>query len=44
MICLLQVANDQEIIARHGEGFDSKVAPIDAMVVYNSGGEKPHGR
>jgi hypothetical protein len=44
MVCLLQAAYGQEMIAQHGEDFDWQAAPIDAMEVYNSGGGKPHGR
>jgi hypothetical protein len=31
------------MIARHGEGYDWRNAPIDPEAVYSSGG-KPHGR
>jgi hypothetical protein len=44
MVCLLQVAYDQEMVAQHGDGFNWWGAPIDVMVVYNSGGGKPYGR
>ncbi|PVH64241.1 hypothetical protein PAHAL_2G221000 [Panicum hallii] len=32
------------MIARHGEGYDWRNAPIDPEAVYSSGGGKPHGR
>jgi hypothetical protein len=44
MVCLLQAAYSQEMVAQHGDGFNLQGAPIDVMAVYNSGGEKPHER
>jgi hypothetical protein len=44
MVCLLQVAYGQEMVAQHGDDFNWRGAPVDPMAVYNSGGEKPHGR
>ncbi|PUZ54911.1 hypothetical protein GQ55_5G169900 [Panicum hallii var. hallii] len=32
------------MIARHGEGYDWRNAPIDPEAVYSGGGGKPHGR
>jgi hypothetical protein len=44
MVCLLQVAYDQEMVAQHGDDFNWREAPIDPMAVYNSRGKKPHER
>jgi hypothetical protein len=32
------------MVAQHGDDFNWRGAPVDAMAVYNSGGGKPHGR
>jgi hypothetical protein len=33
----------EEMVRRHGEGFNCLEAEIDPMAVYASGGEKSHG-
>jgi hypothetical protein len=42
--CSLKAAYGDQMIARHGEGYDWRNAPIDPEAVYSSGGGKPHGR
>ncbi|PVH37144.1 hypothetical protein PAHAL_6G255500 [Panicum hallii] len=37
-------AYGDQMIARHGEGYDWRNVPIDPEAVYSSGGGKPHGR
>jgi hypothetical protein len=34
----------EEMVRRHGEGFNWREADIDPMAVYASGGGKSHGR
>jgi hypothetical protein len=34
----------EEVVKKHGEDFDYEKEPIDDRVIYDSGGEKAHGR
>jgi hypothetical protein len=45
IICFsLQEKYKEEVVKKHGEGFNYEEEPIDGRVVYDSGGEKTHGR
>jgi hypothetical protein len=44
-ICFaLQEKYNEEVVKKHGEGFNYEEEPIDGQAVYDSGGEKAHGR
>jgi hypothetical protein len=44
-ICFsLQKKYKEEVVKKHDEGFNYDEKPIDSRVVYDSGGEKAHGR
>jgi hypothetical protein len=34
----------EEVVKKHGEDFDYEKEPIDDRVIYDSRGEKAHGR
>jgi hypothetical protein len=41
--CFCQNKYGEEMVRRHGEGFNWREVDIDLMAVYASGGEKSHG-
>jgi hypothetical protein len=40
----LQEKYKEEVVKKHGEGFNYEKEPIDSRAVYDSGGRKAHGR
>jgi hypothetical protein len=42
--CFCQNKYGEEMVRRHGEGFNWREADIDLMAVYASGEGKSHGR
>jgi hypothetical protein len=40
----LQEKYKEEVVKKHGEGFNYEEEPIDSHAVYDSGGRKAHGR
>jgi hypothetical protein len=44
-ICFsLQKKYKEEVVKKHGEGFNYEEEPIDGRTVYDNGGRKAHGR
>jgi hypothetical protein len=44
-ICFsLQEKYEEEVVKKHGEGFNYEEEPIDGWAIYDSGGEKAHGQ
>jgi hypothetical protein len=39
----LQEKYEEEVVKKHGEGFNYDEEPIDGLTVYDSGGRKAHG-
>jgi hypothetical protein len=43
-ICFsLQEKYKEEVVKKHGEGFNYEEEPIDGRAIYDSGGRKAHG-
>jgi hypothetical protein len=40
----MQEKYKEEVVKKHGEGFNYNEDPIDGWAVYDSGGKKAHGR